>query len=637
LIVWQAPFALWGLLAIPVILALHFMRQLRMKTLVSSNLLWEEILREDRRVLGLRSLLRQLSLILLLLTVLAFVLALARPTLTALASSQADFVLVIDRSASMQARMGRALTDGSRFDAALHQARLLIKGKSPDAAVQVIASDSGFELLSGFESRSDRLLARIDALQPTDVVGDPMPALDAAFGIVRNRDGAEVHFISDGAFAAVADGRRQSRANAAVWRDPRLRIHQVGTPGANVAIVAFSVRPMPNQPERLQSLIGIRNYTASSTSVPVSLSVDGHPLLEETATIDADSTAYLVHDLGVAPGGRAVAAIDLRDALDVDNRAFAVLPELRPIAVLLHTPGNFYLEAALSAIPGLSLTIRDSVEDDVFAATRSRYDLIVFDRIPPPDLSDGGYLLIDTVAPSLPVYPRGWTNEVVVRGTGESELVDGLDLSAIKIDRARRLWQREPFEMTQSGVPYEVEPLFWGESTDLGVSIVGADARLIVVGFDLLASNFPIEPAFPVFIRRSVEWLTRDPAFLEEASSEPVLVDDSSGVVISKKIGFQVHAESAGDRLIAVSLTDADESNINARFEMSGPSREATAPVPGQRPSGRSMTPWLLLIAIATLMLEWLTWSRPWEHRGRRSRKDADWQRRVMKRGSAGA
>jgi hypothetical protein len=73
------PWSLLALLALPLIIILYSLRPKRRTLLLSTTLLWREALHERQRGLGLQKLLRDLSLILLLLFVLVLALGLAGP------------------------------------------------------------------------------------------------------------------------------------------------------------------------------------------------------------------------------------------------------------------------------------------------------------------------------------------------------------------------------------------------------------------------------------------------------------------------------------------------------------------------------------------------------------------------------
>jgi uncharacterized membrane protein len=105
------------LLALP-ILALYFLRLHRQQVTVPSTLLWAAVLLDHHANRPWQKLRRNWLLILQLLTLLALILALARPALPLPLAFQGHVVVLLDGSASMQA----VRSDGrTRFDAALHE------------------------------------------------------------------------------------------------------------------------------------------------------------------------------------------------------------------------------------------------------------------------------------------------------------------------------------------------------------------------------------------------------------------------------------------------------------------------------------------------------------------------------------
>src|SRR5512138_3300708 len=109
---------LLGLLAGPVLL-LYMLKLRRRDTQVSSNLLWEQVLRDREANAPWQRLKRNLLLFLQLLILAAMVLALARPWVPSPTVAQGNVVVLLDASASM------AATDvsPSRFAAAQDIAR----------------------------------------------------------------------------------------------------------------------------------------------------------------------------------------------------------------------------------------------------------------------------------------------------------------------------------------------------------------------------------------------------------------------------------------------------------------------------------------------------------------------------------
>ena len=161
--------------------------------------------------------------------------------------------------------------------------------------------------------------------------------------------------------------------------------------------------------------------------------------------------------------------------------------------------GNFYLESVLEALPDVNLVKREwSPAEDMAQLARS-HDVVVFDGIAAPQLPPGNFLLVNTVAPGLPFSDAGRVARPNILGSGASALMRDVDLTAVRIDEARRVAVR--------GEVPGLQRLFWSPETALALALIEDDVKLVYLGFDLPQSNFPQQVAFPLFFSQSLEWL----------------------------------------------------------------------------------------------------------------------------------
>jgi hypothetical protein len=320
-----------------------------------------------------------------------------------------------------------------------------------------------------------------------------------------------------------------------------------------------------------------------------------------------------------------VARVDVDDDLPADNSAYAVVDAEHPLRVLLFTRGNFYLESALAALPGVNVVKRESTPVDDLARLASTHDVLVFDGIAAPRLPPGNFLLINTVAPGLPFSDAGRVVRPQILGRGASALMRDVDLTAVHIEAARRVVVAERAAGLQR--------LFWSSSTDLALAWLQDDVKGVYLGFDLARSNFAREIAFPLFFSRSLEWLRpRGEGFMPshiaagstrtiqarpseaQATVRTPVGDVATLPVTGGAVRFDatsdagIYEYSAGDRTgyFAVSLTDARESDVNQRW-VPGPRDDrqlardsAQARVP--------LWPYLLFLVLILLSLEWCVW-----------------------------
>ena len=613
----------WGLLALaalPVIVLLYSLRPRRRKVVVSSTALWSEALRERRHGLGLQKLLRNLSLLALLLAALALALALADPGWARLAARPGDTVLIVDVSASMQAREGGE----TRFERAMREARARVDALPDGARMLIIASGREARLLSAFESNRQVLRQALSHLAPTDEAGRPRNALTLALSLQRNRERGRILFLTDAAFDESLD-----------FAGRNVEYHVVGSRARNVAITRFDLRREPGGEERFQLLLVLRNYTGEALEVPVRVRLDERPLLARKLDLPPQGRETLVATFLGRAAGRASAHVDHDDDLPADNHAFAVLGVAPPLRIALYTPGNFYLESALGALPKALLNRYDAIGPELPRIARA-HDLVVLDRMPATELPRGAYLLIDGLAPGLPFVERGPAlRSPTVEGRGESALVRDLALSELRIDRARRVAVTD----RSAGL----QKLFWSAEGPLALAFAREDLRLVYLGFDLMRSDFPLRATFPLFVQRSAAWLRGGDARFAPtriAAGEPYLIrvpvgqqsllvrrpDGEAGVHEVRGGALRFDATSRAGiyrytqedpygevhRYFAVVPSDEAESDLTPRAALAAPDPGEGSALPARSTS----VLWPALAAVALLLLAIEAGAGPGRRRG---------------------
>ena len=607
------PAALLALLAIPLLLVLHLLRPTPRRVVLSTTELWQAALRDRESSRGLRRLLRNLSLLLLLAIALALGLALAGPQWLTRASEGADTVLVLDVSASMKSRSGIATT---RFDQALAEASGIVDGLPRDGRMLVMTSGRKALLRTGFESDRGALRRALAQLRPGDEAGRPREALALALALLRGRSDGRIYFLTDGAFDPDADPG-----------SPQVVFRVVGRAARNVAITRFDFRQERASEDRFQMLMTVRNYTDTPVTVPASATLDGRVLFQRTLELAARDTQTLVLAFPGRALGQAIARIDVDDDLAADNQAFAAVNLHDPLRVLLLSRGNFYLESVLEALPNVELVKRDELGTEDLARLARSHDVVVFDGIAAPELPPGNFLLVNTVAPGLPFSEAGRVTQPGILGSGPSALMRGMDLTAVRIDEARRVVVRER-------VP-GLQRLFWSRETDLALALLDEGLKVVYLGFDLAGSNFPRQAAFPLFISQGMEWLRpRGDDRLSShiaagathsigvpAAQTQVTVRAPSGAAVTSEVkdgtaafdattAAGIYRYTVGDvaRYFAVSLTDARESDVNSRWASSA-RREPAQPASNDAQTLVPLWPYLLVVALVLLALEWFVWS----------------------------
>ncbi|MCH9675371.1 MAG: VWA domain-containing protein, partial [Gammaproteobacteria bacterium] len=303
------PWALLSLLSLPILIYLYRLRPKREDAVVSSVMFWHEAvkIRDSRR--NFHRILRDLNLWLLLALALLLGIAVANPQWQVTARQSQDSVLIIDISASMGARsnaLGR-----TRFDEAKAKAGQIIDALPDGGRLLVMTSARYARAQSGFEADRDRLHAIVARLEVTQQSGRPQAAFALARTLLRSREQAQLHFITDGAF--------DTDLGLVTSASER---HLVGDQRANVAITRFDIRPALHSDDEYEVFLAIRNFGQQSIEAPVRISMDASVLVERNITVEGQREVSLALPMSGRLGTRAQARIAVDDALDVDNAAF---------------------------------------------------------------------------------------------------------------------------------------------------------------------------------------------------------------------------------------------------------------------------------------------------------------------------
>ena len=165
---------------------------------------------------------------------------------------------------------------------------------------------------------------------------------DQSFEVTEQQD-VELFIFSDGRFPSVEDF---SLGNL------RPQFLPIGSfEGQNLAITAFNTRRNEERPELQQAFVQVANFSEQEQQAIVEIKLDRQLLDAAELTIPANGIASATFQLAGESEGALVAKLDIpaefQDRLALDNEAYAILSQRSDGRVLLVTPGNTTLEAAL--------------------------------------------------------------------------------------------------------------------------------------------------------------------------------------------------------------------------------------------------------------------------------------------------
>lgn len=617
------PAGLWLLSLLVLMLLLHLLSRQRRRRTVSALWLWQRAL-ESASAGHLKRRPQFNRLLLVHLTALALMaLAAARP-LTGQHLAR-HLALVIDVSASMATREADGRT---RLEHAVAAARKQLAAQHPDTQVLLIAAGRTPRTVRALTRDRHAINAALSELEVHHTTGRLAHAVALASERLSTVAGeAQLLVLTDGVLGD---------ATPVLTRDLPARVVTVGTPQPNVAIIRANARVERAASERELFQVHVFTLIHNYGSIPETRRVT---LTQRNVRGVLASKEVVVPPVGELPvvlsfqaaladrGAGLKVELTPHDALDLDDRAYLLMPEsaLQPVA-LDHEQAP-WLRRALQADAGVELLGAGDA--------RPHGALVVYvgrcpRRYPEHDFlivaPEPGRCLDLTVGPAL-VEPR------ITHWKEEDPLFRYLSLTQLSIRQAHQLLVDSPRRVLLNST---AGPLMARLDSH---GLLGT-----VIGFDFGASDWPSKASFVVFIRNLIEqtrarnqaeWsdgfeagtpiTLRLPVAVQSASvrypdghTENVTARDGELIITNTSTsGFYYvswRGPNAASRLIPVNLTNREESNperVSVRIEATN---LAPARARKRRPSDSG---WAFAAAALSLLLLNVVWATRRRNRAR--------------------
>ncbi|MBW2464975.1 MAG: BatA and WFA domain-containing protein, partial [Deltaproteobacteria bacterium] len=508
------------------VLVLYLLKLRRRTVTVPFVKLWEQILAEKQTTRLFSQLKRLLSLLVALAIVAGLAFALGDPRYEGATASGRTLVALIDSSASMQATDTES---GGRMAAARERVNGLIEGLGPADRLLIAQMDATTTPLSPLSSDPRVLRDALAGVQAEDVAADLGAGLRFALDVLRGQPDPEVVVISDGRIDAP-----RAIADRVAARGVRLSYAVVGEASRNVAITAFSVRRYPLDKSQTEVLVELYNPTDEDEAVELTLLGDGAPLDVQTVTaVAGERTRRFFRNISGADQtleARISLADGTQDALPVDDRAYARLPERRRARVLAVTPGNLYVSAALLLDEYLDVT---EVSPAQYAGTdvAGRFDVVVFDSFVPTTPPDAHAIYL------YPLVEEGRTEPFAVTGLNASPFFDRLErnhpllaftaLGDVNVSESLAIELQEGDRVVAGD-----------DRAPLIVTGARNGHRMVALTFDLRQSDLPLRVAWPLLLLNSIDYfVAEDTAYVSsyrtgETWHVPVPAGQSSATIV---------------------------------------------------------------------------------------------------------
>ena len=655
-------------IAIPSLLLLYFLKLRRQERAVASTILWKKAVQDLQVNSPFQKLRRNLLLLLQMLVLMALILALTNPVIWSSVRAGENTVILIDRSASMRARDANG-GKSTRLEEAKREAKDLVGTLARGSRAMVIAFDDSAETVAPFTGDVAALQNAIDAIQQTDrptrlklayQLADAQMNFDPAQ--LRPDNQQQVFLYSDG---KVADASELSLRG-------QLTFNPIGdAKSKNIAVVAFSAKRNYERPTQVQVFARLANYGPDVATPDVQLSVSPidpkdpskndfkveqvrssikllptrwtdqeRQAAEQRGDRQADSVEFTL-DLTTAAALKLEQTDKTGDVLGADDEAVVFVPPPKPLEVCLVTDGNYFLERAVRALnlqtPAQLLPAEWEKEQP------TKYDVVFFDRyVPKYRPASGNFVWFGAIPKDLQIKQR--TDDA-----GRQQFLQDVEVLDWKRDHPTlrylslaRLYVAKALSLD---VPLSADVLVEGRTGPLVVLSREGRSVHLVIGFDVLQSNWPLKPSFPAFINNATLFLAAgsdlsvreslapgstpkiprpnlDRAFDGSAASEIKLITPtgSKTVPIAAKGDFalpplndvglyQTQPLIPQYERLAVNLLDDAESDILPAEKEPGSIGQTNDAV--RRRSPVSLWWWLVAaVALPLLMVEWWVYTR---------------------------
>jgi len=585
------PFALQLLYALPLLIVPYLLRKHQREVIVPALFLYQGLPAASRQRLWGRPQITPLF-FLQLLILLLLIAAAARPFLHQPGSKVA---LVLDTSASMQAQAPNGA--GNVFALAKQQIlKALETIPESDTIDLFVTTPFPTPVSASVEDRS-RLPWLLSQILATDAPDPSDDVLSAFFSQLFGEQGFQhIFFFTDRPLAAPAN------TNA-------LTVVTLGGPQTNFGIASFRLYRSPFVPGEVDATVAVTGAEASGNwTINIEDANTGKQLAARTFTKE-EAGGFSFSHLPLATAYRA--RLQVQDGLALDNEAYAVLPPLTHVPVLLVTPSP-NVARSLEGIPNLKL---ECIAPPEYTPVKAAQFAFVLFHLTAPD----------TLPPTNAAFllpPEGNTLFTLGKTTIRVQVTQWVT--------AHPLTSYVTFSLFSPAYAQALQPTGWAQpvvSATVGPIVLAGEQegrRYVVTGFDVLPylgkKNLPVS----IFTLNLLGWLANQagqPPSLKTGTSLPLAEASATvrspdgetaaptgGMVILRKQGVYTISEYGVERRVAVNLANEQESRLARPLRL----HPLTAPAPiAPETASRPLWPWLLLGALLLLVLDRWLGARP--------------------------
>ena len=578
------PLGFIALLSVPAIILLYILKQKYKTYEVGSMALWEKVLVQSDGHKWRQKLKRNLLMFLQIAVAILLTVALARPFIASIGERD-NVVLILDSSMSMQG----IDENPSRFEKAKEDMRALIESAQENTFFTVINFDDTPYALTTLTQEKSIVLRALNSIQTKETSVDE-EGLKGILTALEAKNTASIYIFTDKNYDLQIEG-----VTTVVY----------GSGGQNYAIEYMK----ENQGH---VLVKVASY-GGGKDCKVALFADGVIVDSREVLFTENNYADVVFDVSNEEYGYLTAKImDSVDILEADD-TFSIAGEAsRQKKVLLVTTGNIFLEKAVSLIENVDLYKGDISQSDSFTG----YDLYIFDGKLPETLPKDGHLwlLEPSENPFVELSEKKDIDQIRFISNLFRENIDNISFASDKLSTVKTpLWAETVIGSDEGGL------VIYGEKDGQSICIFT---------FDIHDTQLPVLKEFPILVYNIINTFMPQKAMNEtelysgetaEISLLPKTIEASlktptghnKQVDIVKGIkeqfyetGIYTLTQTFEDGASEVSYFTVNPVTVGESNMERGISEDGNVENGGIR-TGRSLIPFIVLLALIVLCVEW--------------------------------
>lgn len=614
--IFESLLPLFFLAAVPVIIILYLLKPRGTDYLISSNLLWKKLLKNEQSKTFFEKFVHNILMYLQILVVVLLVVALMSPLIQMKGRSGGRKILLIDTSASMQ-HVG--VSGKSRFQEAVDTACDSVQTAQNTRFSIVTADAAGAKILAVDIVDTNSLIRTLRSLVCSDSGGSLTQAqgvLDTLAGNLKEGENtADLLVYTDSAGAADFEALRTGGEK---------ELYVSGSAAANVAneYTAFSSR----DDGLFDVMVSVVNYSDEEVSFDVSLYDDetyDRKIIALSSTHLAPSESKICFFEEVDWKGKTITSrVDnivfsggSDDSLVRDNDSAAVKKQKNLMRGLLVGEGNTFLEKAYLAVTGESI-VKAKTDAALYETSDSLmktplreqgYNIVIYDAGQMPEAEETNRLIFGGMGGTVVE-----TLENVVLDMTDCDLTAGLSGFSIGVNTAYCF-----------ALPEGAESFLSYKGNCVGYYQELEDRKEVVVGFDIRESDFPLRAEFPVFLANAMiylsdtSWLATNVYYAgEEIALQPwAELDRNQFESRPVKAGLYTLGNDVYQEDYVVRFqTGESDGRVSTNL---GEISDSGIKILQQQKVKRTIRNLFIILAFILLIIEWIVYVRQMRYRGK--------------------